>query len=207
MALTATAAGSSSHEPAEATLRAPLLIEQVQRLASSGRQTWLDLGAAKSGLVSLLAAGPHRLVIADCDCGHGLDDATEMQPIELSVLNGTPSFQGLDLVLSWDLLNYLETDALTKLAGELSRHASPACALHALVRYSTPLMPDRPERFRLTDDATLVAPAGGPASRQAPRPSPKALEKAMPGWKVERTVLLNNGMQEFLFRKRESSEN
>lgn len=201
----ATAADSSRDESANAQLRAPLLIEQIQRLTTSGRQTWLDLGTAKSGLVSLMAAGPHRLVIADS--GRNLDDASGNQGLDLAVLgdgfgNVRSGNDRLDLVLSWDLLNYMDSDALGPLSSRLSDHAAPAGALHALIRYSTPLMPDRPEPFRMTSDGALLAPLGGPASRRAPRPSPKALEKAMPGWKVERTMLLNNGMQEFLFRKR-----
>ena len=63
-------------------------------------------------------------------------------------------------------------------------------------------MAAEPSAWPIDEDRTLGAPPTGGERTEAPRYSPKGLEKAMPTLRVERTMLLNNGMQEFVFELR-----
>ena len=105
-------------------------------------------------------------------------------------------------MLCWDWPNYLSTDALARFGATLARVAHRTSELHALIHYRNDRMPDAPQRFKLTVDGRLEGGATASAQRPAPRYSPKALEKAMSDWRVDRTLLLNNGMQEFILTPR-----
>jgi hypothetical protein len=108
--------------------------------------------------------------------------------------------EATDIVLCWDLLNYLERPALRALMGELLLRLRPGSLVHALIAYSTPHMSARPERFVPTDGHRLLHHTVTAEKMLAPRYSPDDLARCMPGYFVERAMLLRNGMQEFLFR-------
>jgi hypothetical protein len=110
--------------------------------------------------------------------------------------------RAVDRVLVWDLLDYLAATEIRELGEQLSSHLSPSGRVHALVHYSTPGMPAHPGKWRFDRDGALHSATVSGEMVPAPRHSPKALEKAMLRFRVERTVLLNNGMQEFLLRLR-----
>ena len=113
---------------------------------------------------------------------------------------GWPDGSRCDLVLSWDYLNYLDTADLQRLNSKLLEVAHSGTRLHALIHYAKPEMPARPDRYSLLDDGRIERRSADTMQVKAPRYSPKALEKWMPGFKVDRTRLLGNGMQEFLLR-------
>ena len=106
----------------------------------------------------------------------------------------------LDLVLCWDLLNYLERPALKTLMACIAKRTRSGAHVHALMCYSTPKMPAVPSHHIPTDDLSLtVIPATGEL-RNAPRYTPEDLALCMPAYRMDRAMLLRNGMQEFLFR-------
>ncbi len=91
---------------------------------------------------------------------------------------------------------------MLQLAERLAAHAAPHCRMHALVHYAAPGMPAQPGTWRFDRDGALHSSMIAAEQVPAPRHSPKALEKMLPQFRVERTVLLNNGMQEFMFALR-----
>lgn len=183
--------GAAGSENAEQALRVPLLTERLDALAPDRREHWLDLGRVQPALVERLAVGPNCLVVAD----HLHPDAERGLPADLP---GKPT--RFDVILAWDWVNYLEPAGLGRFGQAMARHARDGTLLHALIHYRSVDMPESPQKFRLTADGRLGHVTAIGRSRAAPRYSPKALEKAMPGWAVERTLLLNNGMQEFVLR-------
>lgn len=184
--------------PADVRLRLPLLRERLECIDAGGRQRWLDFGRVQPVLLERLSDGPHRLVVADLELQGG-DDAP---PLSLQMLERGPRPEAFDVLLTWDWLNHIDRDALRRIGARLARHAVPGAHLHALIHYSTDAMPPKPREFRLTGDGDVQVFEGPAGPRPAPRYSPKALEKAMPHWQVDRTMLLNNGMQEFVMRRR-----
>ena len=108
--------------------------------------------------------------------------------------------EGIDIVLCWDLINYLSAPALTAVMEGIAARCKSGALAHGLVYYSMRTMPQQPGCFVPVDDQRLINKALPGPERPAPRYSPEDLARCMPRYTVERGRLLRNGMQEFLFR-------
>jgi hypothetical protein len=184
-------------------LNAPLFASLVERLHSGERCVVLDLGAARTETIAVFGQFRSRLDIADL--ADGLEDLNaETDPdllrekIEsiLPVQRAEPA----DVVLCWDLLNYLKRPVLSAVMSAVADRARPGAFAHALIVYSSKTMSVKPGGFVPLDEQRLINVAPGQGQREAPRYSPEDLALCMPGYTVERARLLRNGMQEFLFR-------
>ena len=179
-------------------LELPLLREALGQLEQR-RSHLLDFGALQQPLIDALRPQQGRLQVVNL----GTDGGEQKQQRWLTTIEQViPSFQHqrCDCVLTWDTLNYLTAENLNQLNSILGQIAAPAMRLHALIRYSKPEMPIAPDQYLLTEERTVERRARTAESMQAPRYSPKALEKHMPAFRVDRTRLLGNGMQEFILR-------
>jgi hypothetical protein len=185
-------------------LNAPLFHSLIKRMEAGGRWVVLDLGAAHNATIRAFARFRCRLDIVDLADGG------------LEVLNGEPDPRRIrthaerlllprrnettDVVLCWDLINYLNRPALTALMECIAARCKRGALAHGLVYYSAKRMPDKPTTFVPADDQHLTQVAVPSGERPAPRYSPEDLAKCMPRYTVERGRLLRNGMQEFLFK-------
>lgn len=197
-----TPVAAHADEPTESApdpLRVPLLRERLERVDPEHREHWLDLGAIQPVLLDRLGCGPNRLVVADLV----LQPREDALPFSLRLLDRGPSPERFDMLLAWDWPNYLDADGLRRFGTRLARHSRPGALLHALIHYRAERMAPAPRNYRLTADCDLRVREPEQTAIPAPRHSPKALEKAMPHWQVDRTLLLNNGMQEFVLRRRD----
>lgn len=187
-------------------VRAPLFAMAVESFEDDRRHIVLDLGRARAGTVDLFSAYRCRLDIVDLP--GQLDrlplESDDPQSVERWLDGLLPPQRGesVDLVLCWNLLNYLPAAVIEALGRRLADRASPHARLHALIEYSATRMPAAPSSFapsgmELFADPTDKAGEDVPA----PRYSPKELEKRLPGFASEKTVLLGNGMQEYLYRR------
>lgn len=200
MSHAATSLAGQGSGPALERVKVPLLAELLARDVGDRRRVWADLGSAQSGLVEQLTGGRNRLIVADLP--GALGDGNARWHIPDRVLEQKFWAEAVDCFLGWDLLNYMRPEQLGELSHRLARRACEGSSVHALIQYSGTSMSPSPGRYVLEADGQLaVVPVDGPSTR-TPRYSPKALEKAMPELRVERTMLLNNGMQEFIFSVR-----
>lgn len=186
------------------TLKVPLFHSLIERLDPERRFIVLDLGAAQNELLDLLTGYRCRIDIA-----HIADGTIE-------ALNGEPEHERLaalaesllprrhpeaaDLILCWDLLNYLEKPAMSALMARVAARAGRGAVAHALIAYSAATMPAQPGRYVPVDAGHLVNRAAPGPERKAPRYSPEELKLSLRDFRTERGVLLGNGMQEFLFK-------
>ena len=106
----------------------------------------------------------------------------------------------IDLVYCWDLPNYLTLDALSALMAAIGHRARPGALAHALVCYADRDMKEDPGRFVPASDEQLIDMSTTSTTIEAPRYSPVELGKSIGRFAIDRTRLLSNGMQEFLFR-------
>lgn len=200
--MTNAAADLAGHAPGPTAerVKVPLLAELLAAETGDRRRVWADLGSAQSGLVERLAGSRNHLIVADLPAA--LSDADAQWHIPDKVLDERFWVEPVDCFLCWDLLNYMRPEQLAETAGRIARRSRVGGNVHALIQYSGTTMSRAPGRYRLDDENQLqVVPTQSPPTK-TPRYSPKALEKAMPQLRVERTMLLNNGMQEFLFSVR-----
>jgi hypothetical protein len=195
---------NAARDPAgSAALNAPLFRGLMERMQDDRRRVVLDLGPARPETVALLGRYRCRLDIADLADGlETLNSATEPEAMRAALDAALPRRRAepTDVVLCWDLLNYLERPAIRGLMAEILGRLAPGALVHALIAYSTPRMPMRPARIVPAEDHRLWVVPAGADERAAPRYSPDDLARCMPGYIVERAMLLKNGMQEFLFR-------
>lgn len=190
------------------SIRAPLFAMAVEALEDDRRHVVLDLGRARGGTVDLFSRYRCRLDIADLPSRladlPGLEDDGGPAALEGWLDGLLPPARGetVDLVLCWNLLNYLPAGVIEALGRRLAERASPRARLHALIEYQATRMPAIPASFAPAGLELLAdAAEGDPAAIPAPRYSPKELEKRLPGFSSEKTMLLGNGMQEYLYRR------
>ncbi len=184
-------------------LNAPLFHSLIQRLEGGGRWIVLDLGAARSDTIRTFGRFRCRLDIVDLADGlSALRDETDPRVLRQRVEALLPrrGLEATDVVLCWDLINYLSAPALTAVMESIAVRCKSGALAHGLVYYSMRTMPQQPGCFVPLDDNRLINKAASGPERPAPRYSPEDLARSMPRYTVERGRLLRNGMQEFLFR-------
>jgi hypothetical protein len=184
-------------------LSAPLYHSLIQRLQSGGRWVVLDLGAVRSATIREFGRFRCRLVFVEL--ADGLDSLNgEIDPRRIRQLADAllPVSRGeaADVVLCWDLINYLNQPALTAVMECIALRCKRGALAHGLVYYSAKSMPERPSTFVPVDDQRILQQVAPGRERPAPRYSPEDLARCMPRYTVERGRLLRNGMQEFLFK-------
>lgn len=194
------AAASGGVEP----LRAPLFHELVERIPEDSRRVVLDLGPARPETVALFSRFRCRMEIADLATSLANLNAASAAGEDLvaAAQAALPAARSepVDVVLCWDLLNYLDRPALSALMETIALRCRPGALVHFLLAYAQPRMPARPGRFAPLADGRLLHEALTPEQRPAPRYSPEDLARCLPDFQVVRAMLLQNGMQEFLYR-------
>jgi len=197
-----TRTASSGAAPGDG-LSAPLFHSLVDRLGDGGRFVVLDLAAARPATVRLLSQFRCRYEIAELadavDSLNAEEDPRRLRALAEAALPERRR-EPTDIVLCWDLLNYLNRPALTAVMESVATRCRTGTLVHALVYYSARRMPERPSSFLPLDEQRLEIVAPDAAQRDAPRYSPEDLAACMPRYAVDRARLLRNGMQEFLFR-------
>jgi len=189
-----------------AVVRAPLFQDLVTRLDDARRHVVLDLGAASTEMLALLSRARCRVEIADFTHFGGIDMLNKAEPGPALVaaaeswIREQPKDDPIDLILCWDLPNYLSLDALSALMTAIGRRARPDAIAHALIFYADREMRDRPGRFIPTAGGELKDYGAPGTAIAAPRYSPDDLRNNMGPFEIDRGRLLRNGMQEYQFR-------
>lgn len=183
-------------------LRVPLFESITVGLNDESRHVLIDCGPARAGMIDMLAGLRCRLDVLDLparlDALAGLPEDTDLAAwFGQTIVPARP--EPADVILCWNLLDYLEAEQISALMSVLIPRLRPGGRVHALVQYSSPNMPSEPGGMAPMGRTALQVYSEGPASRKAPRHSRGTLEKFMQGLKAERTMLLSNGMQEYLF--------
>jgi hypothetical protein len=203
MALSRGSSTARAEPPQVTVINATLFRGLVESLQEDRRRVILDLGPVRPEVVNMLGGLRCRLEIADlAQQLAALNGAAEPAELEAAVESSLPPAGGepIDTVFCWDLLNYLDRPALTAMMRAIRRRLAAGARLHALIVYSTPRMPPVPARIAPDAEHRLVHVPPPGEWREAPRYNSEDIAKCMPGYSVERAMLLRNGMQEFLLR-------
>lgn len=192
------------------SVNAPLFRRLLELQSAERRAVVLDLGPARMETVALFSQFRCRLeFVALCD---GLDQLNrEADPVllreQVESLLPRRRQEAADIVLCWDLLNYLQRPALKALMAGVAVRSRPGTLVHTLIAYSESHMPARPERCAALPDGRLIIQHTTAAVCAAPRYTPEDLRHCLPDYTVESAMLLRNGMQEFLLRSTRQIEN
>lgn len=168
-----------------------------------GRRAVLDLGPAQGQNVEFFSQFACRLSIADLyRSWRSLQEADPTSKLSFSTVCSQvlafPVGKAFDYILAWDLLSYLTPEEVSL----LGRRVTPLCRretrLFALIS-TRKQMPALPYDFRILNGETLDYGLRSRAVRACPQYKEPDLARMLPGFQVESTYLLRNGMQEYVF--------
>ena len=114
-----------------------------------------------------------------------------------SVMPFDPSDR-FDIVLTWDLFNYLAPAEIESMVLYLSSFCQPGALLLTLIS-SQPEMPSAPMSFRIVEQDQMIYEMQSSESRPCPRFQARDISKALIGFRVSGSFLLRHGIQEHLF--------
>ncbi len=163
--------------------------------------TVLDLGSAVGSNVDYLSRLGCKLYIEDLysalsnRVSSGEDDL--MGPEFFAEFLPVPEDTRFDVILAWDLFNYLRRKELASFGEQLGRYTEAGALIFALVSYHKQI-PAQPYRFRIQDDQHLVYDRRTAAERPSPRFVPYEVTGLLKGFRVDRSFLLQHGIQEYL---------
>lgn len=162
----------------------------------------LDLGPSVSANIAYLSQYHSKLYIEN------LSDSVRDISAAMHVVEGREQaiascFQPygdtqFDVILAWDLFNYLDLESLAASMDYLSRYCRHGTRLYALVGIGKQIL-DSPSRFEIVDDDQLRYGVATDSGRRSPQHSIPDLLRRLPEFVVRRTYLLRNGMQEYVF--------
>jgi hypothetical protein len=179
---------------------APGLKNALEHLPRPGASV-LDLGPALGANVAYFGGLGARLRIADLERSIDDEGAREAIPAiwERKLVHLLPFDDGerFDLVLAWDLPNYLGRERWPAVVRRIVERLAPGGAFHLLARVGTE-MPARPSLFRIVAPGILSEQAIATSVVPAPRLPHAEVEKMNPGLVAPRSHLGKQGMQEYL---------
>jgi hypothetical protein len=174
------------------------LLEEIR-----GRKvTVLDLGSAVGSNVEYLSQFGCKLYIEDLYAALStrvpLGEEDDLAgPDFFSEFLAVPEDTRFDVVLAWDRFNYLHRKELARFAEQLRRHTLPGALIFALVSYHKQI-PAQPYRFKIQDEKHLVYDRRTASERPSPRFAPAEVTGLLKSFRVDRSFLLQHGIQEYL---------
>ena len=162
----------------------------------------LDLGAPRGSTIEFFGRFRSRLIIANVSTAlEELNAAENVDEVAqcLDALLPAPGPDPIDLVLCWDVLNFLAPPALTALVERIGPALRHGAAVHALMSYSASQTPVEPGSYAIHGEGEIAGRAGG-GGRKPKGYTTDKLQRMMRGYGVVRSVLLRQGLQEYLFR-------
>lgn len=171
------------------------LLESMRRKGQGLRI--LDLGSAVGSNVELLSQIGCKLHIGDLYASRST--AVEGEELGQEFFEQLfPADTKLDVVLAWDLFNYLQRKEMARLGVLLRRHCKPGALIFTLM-WSQKQIPAQPIRFRIQEKGHLLYERRTELERPGPRYVPAEISGLLKGFRVDRSFLLRHGIQEYLF--------
>ncbi len=193
-------ASEEAQDPRRRVHSAPGFEVATGALDTGSRCKVLDLGSALPENVEYLAGFASYVQIIDW-CSWGSSN----HQIEASGYERLNTLQNLlaehrksfDLVLLWDLLNYLPVDRARRVIRSVAELCRPGARIHAIV-YAIDTMPELPNRYRVVTGDRLAYELQTSELRGAPKLPPATVEKLLEGFGVEHSFVLQHGVHEFV---------
>lgn len=193
-----------SLEPQPPLYRSPTLKALVSRLSSEASYHILDLGVASGANVEFFSRFSDRLQIAN------LPDTLASEKLRASLRSDPAAafrrllpvtWEKFDVVLAWDVLNYLSRDEFRCLGEHVAVLCRPGALVFALISTQKE-MSKLPQVFKVVDDQTLLRQPETTAVQPSPCFPPAEVERLMSGFSVVQSVVMRHGVREYLLVRR-----
>ncbi|MEJ2399128.1 MAG: hypothetical protein P8Z67_13065 [Gammaproteobacteria bacterium] len=187
-------------------LNSPLLFAALSALNPESRVDILDLKPAVPEHLEYFADFHCKLVLPGCDnqllreWDEEMLDAQELSALfEKYITLPTGRQKPLDAIFLWDLPNYLDRDVLSGLVQYLLPWTDSGSVIHTYI-HTRQTIPASPASFRLQRDNRVRVEINTDWTGKSPMYYQELLHKVFKPFRVERGMLLANGMQEYILR-------
>jgi hypothetical protein len=162
----------------------------------------LELGPLRGGNVEFWSRFSPSLFIADLHSGLPLpvtrsEEGEFIEPDWGRILN-LPAGRTYNVVLAWDLFNYMEIQAVSSLVRYLGSFCRPEALLLALM-FDRKEMPENITVYRVLDESHLAYEYAGEGTRTCPRHQPRVLSNAISNFRAFKSFRLRNGVVEYVY--------
>lgn len=196
----------------EFVFSAPGLERVATRIAASPRSGILDLGPPSRANVEYLSQFSCVLHIGDLfralaeesdmlvpvdERDPEVEDERDLEGAAerlLAYKDGTR----FDAVFAWDLLDYLDEALSRVVMRRIGRYCRTGTLVYLTIS-NRETIPDRPGRFTIVDEQHLRFERLGLGTRSGMRHSARALQRMMPGFRLQHSFLLRHELQDYLF--------
>lgn len=179
----------------------PLLSDITMALSRIEYPIILDLGSGSSHSLEFYSRFDAKVLVEDLRndiCAAGADNHALTSAIDRIAQHGPQG--ACEVVMMWDLLNYLPARHRTLLGQCASQLTLPGSLMHVSV-WTTALMPELPLHFELLREDEILYRVEEPPTRVSPLITKPDLAKLFPEFKRLRSFLSRTGIEEQLLVK------
>jgi hypothetical protein len=169
------------------------------------RLSVLDLGSAHAANLSFLSRSTRSLHMEIEDFYETLSSFDFFDPRESRSYDAVYQYLlpysediRFDLILGWDLFNYLEELELASLIRHLEHFCQPGTLLFSMISTNR-YVPEKPIRFQIVDSQRLRYEYLSSLLRPSPQYHYPDLIRIMPGFRLFSSFRLRNGFKEYVF--------
>jgi len=195
------------HEAGRA-IKSPLLFDLFSNFSEDKYFQLLDMQPVSGQFIECFASLHCKLYLPGCNKSllslsmEDLDTDTKLNRAFVKNLGlKKNSKASLDLILLWDLPNYLDENLLHALIQYLLPHCAEDVKLHAYI-HTREQMPSEPGIYQLQSDSKVVITRKNEQTCSSPMYYQETLQKTLSPFLVQRSILLSGGMQEYLLQRR-----
>lgn len=176
--------------------RSPAFTAIYNEIKTSDRNRVLDLGPMSGGCFQLLSKLSCKIQVEDLS-GAIRDHIfmkTDAQELDVSkyMAQYEPTDK-FDVILAWDIINFLSLDAIKSLFDKLKPHCKPNTLVHML-RYVESKIPSTPRKFLVKDKYLLEMSDTELIDKTLPNYSTVQLLSSMDGYFMQETLMGQMGM-------------
>ena len=164
----------------------------------------LDLGAPVASNIDFLSqfdcvlhiADLHRVLSED----PGMSVPEEERDVD-AVVGRVVSYEEhvrFDGILGWNLFDYLDPPIACAISERIARNCHSGTIL-LMITSTSDTIPDSPGRITIVDTRSLRFERLSPTTRDGARHTPRSLQKLLPGFSLQHSFLLREGMQDYVF--------
>ncbi len=188
-------------------MNSPLLSGLLEQISEQDYHEIMDVVPANQGVIDLFSRFRCKLYLPGClDAlrkldSQVLDTPTKRQRALVKTIGLYKNKKAsLDVILLWDLPNYLDKTILSSLVEYLLPHIRKQTLIHCYI-HTRQSMPAVPGNYRYIDGKVYVH---HPQAETITCPAyyQEVLHRMMAPFTVQRSILLSNGLQEYVLHTR-----
>lgn len=195
-------------QESDCAINSPLLSSLLSDYSEQDYFEVMDIMPASGQLIDLFSAYHCKLYLPACHaslCKLSLEELDTDNKLNRALINifgfKKQNKAALNLILLWDLPNYLDANILSELIQYLLPHCAADVMLHTYI-HTREHMPATPGIYKLQSDRRIAVEQNSTQTSLSPMYYQESLQKAMSPFLVQRGILLSGGMQEYLLKRR-----